>query len=286
MKNDLPSFFITPKQTINKYNFKPYKGKGQNFLIDPDSLYKIVEFSQFSADDIVLEIGAGIGNLTILILQKVKKLYAVEKDKRLVNIISNELQDFKNLRIINDDILKLNLSNFVKDKGEAIKVIGNLPYNISTPVLFNLMEERKFFSCAILMFQKEFGQRIIASCGSKDYGILAVFCQTFFNIKKGHVISPKCFFPVPKVESIVVKLIPKKDIKINNNMEKEFKILVRSAFGNRRKTLKNALIASSLPIKKDDIVNGIKKACISLDRRPETLSTDEFCHLTKILFST
>jgi 16S rRNA (adenine1518-N6/adenine1519-N6)-dimethyltransferase len=276
---------LSPKQIINKYNFIPYKGKGQNFLINPGSLNKIIELSELSTKDVILEIGSGIGNLTVLILPKVKKLFAVEKDKRLINVLTEELKGFRNLKIINEDILKLSFSCFIKDKVKKIKVIGNLPYNISTPFLFNLIEERRYASSAILMFQREFGERIIARCGSRDYGILSVFCQTFFNVKKGFIMSPECFYPSPKVESIIIKLIPKNDIKIKRGMEKDFKILVRAAFGKRRKILKNALCTSSLPITKDDLINGIKRAGISLDRRPQTLTIDEFCKLTEVLFA-
>ncbi|MDY6861793.1 MAG: 16S rRNA (adenine(1518)-N(6)/adenine(1519)-N(6))-dimethyltransferase RsmA [Thermodesulfobacteriota bacterium] len=276
---------LTPKQIINKYNVIPFKGKGQNFLINPGSLNKIIELSELCSDDVILEIGSGIGNLTRLILPRVKKLYAVEKDKKLIHILTEELKEFKNVIIMNEDILKHRFSHFIQDEGVKIKVIGNLPYNISTPLLFNLIKERRLVSSAVLMFQREFGQRIIADCGSKDYGILSVFCQTFFNIQRGHIINPSSFYPSPKVESIIIKLIPKGHIKIKPELEKNFKILVRAAFGKRRKKLKNALLYSALSITEDILAIGFKRTGISLDRRPQTLTADEFCKLTEALFT-
>lgn len=250
---------------------KPLKRFGQNYLVDKNIIEKIV--NQFSPhpDDIAIEIGPGQGALTSLLSEKVKKLFAVEIDKR---VIENLKLQFPSVEFINEDFLKLNLNSL--DGGIKKRVIGNIPYYITSPIIFKLIEERETISDAILMTQLEVAQRIIAKPRTKDYGILSVIVNFFADTQLCFKISPNVFYPKPKVESAIIHLNFDKEIR--SDVDPKFFIkVVKASFGNRRKTLKNSLSNGGF--------SELDFAAIDFDftRRAEELIIDDFVMLTNLI---
>ncbi len=280
---------------LKKYDIKPKKRLGQNFLIAQPTAVKIVESLKLSKNDIVLEIGPGLGVLTNILVDKSKSVFAVDTDKRMIEILKTELADSDNLHLINEDILDLDIGCHC-ERSEAIqgdrrgpkgprddshtknkiKVIGNIPYNITSPIIFKLIENKKFISGAILMMQKEVAQRLVSKPNSKDYGILSILVQVNCVPKKLFNITPQSFIPKPKVTSTVVFL----DFETKSNYQVKnydlFSKLVKTAFQKRRKTIKNAL--SSL----DGINTILDKAKIEKTLRPENLQIIDFIRLSEI----
>ena len=250
---------------------QPLKRFGQNYLIDKNIIQKIVREFNPQKTDTVIEIGPGTGALTAGLMPKVKKLYAVEIDKRVVESLALE---FSVVTVINQDFLKLELNSVADDN--PIRVIGNIPYNITSPILFKLIENRLLVSDAMLMVQLEVAKRITAKENSDDYGILGVLLNYFAETKLCFKISPNVFYPKPKVESAIIHLNFTK--KLSSDVDdKLFIQVVKAAFGNRRKKLKNSLGNSIF----SDIVF---EACnFDLSRRAEELTIMEFVELTQII---
>lgn len=251
---------------------KPLKRYGQNYLVDKNIARKIIEEFNPKKEDIVLEIGSGTGALTSLLVDKTKRLIAVEIDKR---VIENLKKNFPLVEIVNSDFLKLNLSDFF-DKKNKLRIIGNIPYNITSPILFKLIEERDCIEDALLMVQYEVARRITALPSTKDYGILSVLLNFFAETKFCFKISPNVFYPKPKVYSAIIYIKFKK-IAEKNFDEKLFINIVKAAFGNRRKILKNSLSNS--------IFRNINFKSLShlLSKRAEDLSIQDFIALYKLI---
>lgn len=228
------------KEQSEKRRFRPKKYLGQNFLIDPNIQRKIIEACEITSQDTVLEIGAGRGELTRLIAQQTDKIFALELDKHLCPILKNNLADFTKVKIINQDILKFNISRCFKDTPK-IKVIGNLPYNITTPIIVHLLKFRDKIGDIFITVQKEFGQRMVASCGNSDWGAFSCFLQYYTEPKKLFLIKKTCFRPQPKVDSVLIKLGSKQSLALDNKREKRLFKIIRLSFQQRRKTLRNAL---------------------------------------------
>ena len=276
---------------MQKPNVKPIKKFGQNFILNDNILERITNASRISGSDIVLEIGTGIGNLTRHLCRKAKFVYTVEKDTRLYKIAQENLREFDNVRIICNDIMNVIVSFgkviFSDNKeffgnGGRLKVVGNLPYYIVTPIIFKLFSRRQYIADIFITVQKEVARRIAASPGSKDYGILSCAAQFYtkpqvlFNIKRG------AFYPRPKVDSAVLRmqLLDKPIVCVKD--EKIFFNLIKMTFGRRRKTLLNSLSGkNALNSTRDDIKKILQKADIDYKRRPETLSLDEFASLAE-----
>ena len=258
--------------------FFPSKKLGQNFLKDANILKKICRSANLKPDDILVEIGPGFGSLTDLLLKEVSFIYAIEKDTRLAKNLSSNYINNNKIEIINDDILNIKLRSFYNTK--LLKVVANLPYNISTPILFKLIEEKNIFSSIVIMIQKEVGDRIVASSSTKNYGSLSIMMQTHFNCKILFKVSPNAFYPKPKVESVVIELFPnykfEKDIKNLDTFEKT----VRAAFSSRRKMLGNAL-SNHFP--KEQINEALIKSKINNTLRAENLTINEFINLSNSL---
>lgn len=257
------------------------KSKGQNFLVDKNILRKIITVSDIKPDDIVLEIGAGIGNLTCMILEKAKYVFANEVDKRLLPILCDNLSSFTNVEIIPDDFLKIDFNKlFEKIFPHKIKIIANIPYNISTPIVSRIFENKKFFNIAILTLQKEFAERLVAKPSTKNYGRLSLFAEfhscakILFNIKK------TSFFPQPKVASSVVKLELKDKFSQDVKDEKLFFEVIEKSFQHRRKTLKNILLYFLDKNKVEEILFACK---ISPQARPETLTIHHYISLSNAI---
>ncbi len=255
----------------------PRKRLGQHFLIDPNLLRKIVSLADLQPSDSVCEIGPGGGTLTGLLCQTAKQVLALEVDPRMVEFLKTELAGYPNLEVQEQDALQYAF----EDLPEHTIIVANLPYNISTPLIFRLLEAQQRITRMVLTIQLEVAQRLVAKPSTKDYGVLSVMVQHLAEVKFGFKVSRKCFRPVPDVDSGVVRL----DIRPDPQEEPEdlanFQRTVRAAFGQRRKTLLNAF--RSAGISNDSLQQVQRDAGISLTRRAETLSVQEFQALAKLL---
>ena len=259
-------------------NVKPKKSLSQNFLTNEKAAVRIVESLEPKRDDTVLEIGAGKGALTKHLLEKAKKVYAIEIDKQLCSYLQQRFSDKKNLKIINKDILKVNLRDMI-GPGSFCKVVGNLPYQIVSPVLSLLLEHRKLVSLCVLMVQKEVALRICASPGNKDWSPLSIAVQLYSDVKILFHLKPSSFFPQPQVSSSVLQIVFLSEPRVSVPDEEFFFCVVRSAFGQRRKMVLNSLSANlDLPKKKIEVI--FNKVGIDPHRRAETMNLDEFARLS------
>jgi 16S rRNA (adenine1518-N6/adenine1519-N6)-dimethyltransferase len=271
----------SPKTLLRAWNLRPKKKLGQHFLVDPSTAEMIVRRSGITSKDAVLEIGAGLGALTIAAAKVAAFVYAVETDIHLTPLLKTELlvHKLRNVEIIEKSILRFDIHALAKKMDRRLIVIGNLPYNISSQILIQLIEARDHVNRAVLMFQKELARRITASPGSKDYGRLTVMLSYCAEIKSIATIAPSLFYPAPKIESEVLE--------VNFNISRAYPPhdetmlfqVVKAAFGNRRKTVKNALSASGLHIDSQIAKQALAAAGIDPGRRAETLNAAEFVDL-------
>jgi len=253
---------------------KPKKGLGQNFLVDKNIQHKIITACGLSSKDTVLEIGSGRGELTRLAAPLVKHVFAVEVDKALCPALA----EIANTTVINQDILKTDLRRYLANVKRKVKVIGNIPYYISSPIIEHLFKFRKRISSIYLTVQKEFGERLAASPGSKVYGSLSCFVLYYAEPRALFSISRNSFFPAPKVDSALVRLKIRKKTALSGEKEKRLFKIIRAAFNQRRKTLRNSLkgIVSSGRLKEYFLKEGIDE-----NIRPECLSLGQFIKIEK-----
>jgi 16S rRNA (adenine1518-N6/adenine1519-N6)-dimethyltransferase len=263
------------KTILREYNIRPSKRFGQNFLIDQNIKNKIIDLIQLKKEDVVLEIGPGLGALTEDLYKKAKRVIAIEKDKRLHAFLLNSVIG---PNLINDDILRYEF----KDISSKLIVVGNLPYSISSPILNKLIDNRKHISSIYATVQAEFGERIAALAGTKDYSSLSCYAQFYGNPKILFKIPRGAFFPTPEVDSCFLRIDMEKQIDISIDQELLFKI-IRSSFEKRRKTILNSLSSSSVFKSKEETLVSLEKANISPCRRPETISLQEFIALSRII---
>jgi len=260
---------------------RPKKSLSQNFIVNDRAAKRIVDSLDIQEGDTVLEIGAGKGALTKYLLEKAQKVIAVEIDKKLCQYLEQRFAEKNNLVLINKDILKIDLENLVEQKSH-LKVIGNLPYRITSPLLSLLLENREFIPLSVLMVQKEVAKRICAQPGSKDWSPLSITVQLYADVKTLFHLKPTSFYPSPKVESSVIKIVFLKRPRVFIADKNLFLLVVRSAFGQRRKIILNSLSANlNLPKKEVEVI--LNEAEIDPKRRPETISTQEFADLSKAL---
>jgi len=260
------------------------KSLGQNFLVDGNVLLRIVAAVDINQEDMILEIGPGKGALTELLAKKAKQVLAVELDNRLVEYLEGKFLQTDNVEIIRNDILRTDLPQILSSRSAGRwKVAANLPYNISSQVLFKFIENREYFSELVLMLQKEVGERLVAPPGCKQYGILSVFCQLYFDISRQFLVKPGSFRPIPKVDSMVLKFCVLPTPRVDVGDESLFRSVVKSSFGQRRKTLWNCLKGAALDMAEKDLELAFRRSGIDPGRRGETLSLDEFAILTKAL---
>jgi 16S rRNA (adenine1518-N6/adenine1519-N6)-dimethyltransferase len=271
----------SPKTLLKAWDLRPKKRLGQSFLSDPSTAAAITARARFSAQDVVLEIGAGLGALTIPLAQAVKKIYAVEKDRQLIDLLQTQLllHKISNCEITAGDILQIDLRRYTASAGSKITVVGNLPYNISSQILVKLIQARNDFSRAIFMFQKELAQRICARPGGKEYGRITAMLRYCAEIRTLLTVKAGAFYPPPKVDSAVVEIKFKPTTDYGPHDEAMLFAVIKAAFGNRRKTLKNALTASGLSIDSQTALRALSAAGIDHSRRAETLEPGEFVTL-------
>ena len=285
MDKDIATFSNT-KDILNKYNIRLNKDLGQHFLIENQIMENIINVSDLAGDEKVIEIGAGIGSLTQYILRKLEdgELITIEKDRRFIKVLEDLFQDYPNLKIINKDVLQINWQNFVDDndlKDVNLKVIANLPYYITTPIIESLLFSPLHIKEMIFMMQREVAQRLAASPGTKDYGSLSVFIQFHYRADIKFEVSPKSFIPKPEVYSAVIKLTPHKETPYKVKDKEFFFKVVRAIFNLRRKNIKNSLTLSPhINLEKDLIINGLKQCGIDQRIRGEKLSIEEMTQLS------
>jgi len=270
------------KKELLEYGLFPKKRLGQHFLVDRNILNKVIWTAQVEKEDAVLEVGPGLGEMTIALARQAKRVIAIEIDSKLVAILNEKMKNYPNVEVVKSDILKVDFNQFLKKEGHPIKVVANLPYQVSTQLLFRFIESKETFSTFTLMLQKEVAERMVAPPGGKEYGPLSIFIQIFSDVSIRFFIKPSAFFPPPKVESAVVQMVWKEKPMIETNDEEWFKRVVKACFGYRRKTLVNALKHSELSLPESI---ELKMEAIGIDprRRPETLTIQEYASLAKVL---
>jgi len=265
---------------------KLYAGKemGQNFLSSPATAEMIAARTGISNKTKVLEIGSGLGALTIPIARRADSVIAIEKDKRLIPLLEKELEkeEIHNVRVINQNIMKTDFKEIARD--EKLVIIGNLPYNISSQILFRLVKERSVIEKAFLMFQKELATRIIATPGGRDYSRLSAVVQYAARIGFVADIKPTSFFPKPDVDSTVLKFEFFDSPDMSEPMEDLLFAVIKSAFSKRRKTLKNSMTGGELGLAREIVTQALTMASIVPERRAETLSVEEFKALGKAVW--
>lgn len=275
----------TPKEILHQYGIKPNKKLGQSFLIDINVINRIVHAANISQEDIVVEIGAGIGVLTENIAKKAKRVIAVEIDRNLVEVLKDKLGVYDNVEVHCGDILKFDFNSISETHSSKIKIIGNVPYNISSPLIFRLLSFRPVISDFMLMLQKEIVQRLVSVPDNKIYGVPSVILQMFASAEKILDVPSTCFYPQPKVESAIIKGSFREKPLVYLQDEIFFTGLVKAAFAQRRKmlinNLKNAKFLEGLS--DDDLKEALDAAGIDGKRRGETLSISEFGNLSNIL---
>ena len=280
-----------PQNTIavlQKYNFNFQKKFGQNFLIDTRVLDKIIDSAEITKDDCVLEIGPGIGTMTQYLAERAGAVVAVEIDKALIPILEDTLSAYDNVTVINDDILKVDVNKIVEEKnqGRPIKVVANLPYYITTPIIMGLFENHVPLQSITIMVQKEVADRMQVGPGTKDYGALSLAVQYYAKPEIVANVPPNCFIPRPNVGSAVIRLTRYEKPPVFVEDEKKMFALIRASFNQRRKTLVNGLTnAADLHISKEEITQALETLGWSATIRGEALTLEQFAQLSNILFA-
>ncbi len=264
-----------------RHNFQLSKSLGQNFITDKSVIERIVEGSDVGEDDLVIEIGPGIGVLTAEAAESAAKVVAIEIDKKLIPILAETLAEYDNIRVINQDILKTDINEIIREEREAgsftggVKIIGNLPYYITTPIIMGILEKGVEADSITIMMQKEVADRIKAAPGGKIYGAISAAVQYYCEVEQVASVPKEVFVPRPKVDSAVLKLSIRKERPVDLIDEKSFFACIKAGFGQRRKTLLNSLTGvNGLP--KEDIKEILEAAGVDPERRAETLDINEF----------
>lgn len=273
-------------QTIKKYEFAFQKKFGQNFLIDDHVITKIINAAEITKDDLVLEIGPGIGTMTQYLAESARKVIAVEIDKNLIPILGETLAEYDNVIVINEDILKLDINRLVEEEnaGKPIKVVANLPYYITTPIIMGLFESHVPLQSITVMVQKEVADRMQVGPGSKDYGALSLAVQYYAKPYIAANVPPNCFIPRPGVGSAVIRLTRYEEPPVTVKDESLMFKLIRASFNQRRKTLQNGIANSpELPYSKAQVEKALEKMGLAANVRGESLTLAEFAKLSDII---
>ncbi len=263
----------SPAQLLRKKNIFPKKDYGQNFLVSDQTAMMIIERTAINKSDTVLEIGSGLGALTIQASKKAKKVYGIEKDERLIDLLTQEVAESgqNNIEILCKDFMKVKIEDFA-EKRKSLVIIGNLPYNISSQILFRLVEKRDLIKRAYLMFQLELANRITAAPGTKDYSRLSAVMQYCSEVNTVCDIKPHLFFPKPSIQSRVIEVLFFDAPVCSYEKEKFLFNVIKAAFSKRRKTLKNSIAGDDLSINREEAETILLAAKIDPSRRGETVS--------------
>ncbi len=278
-----------PQNTIavlQKYQFNFQKKFGQNFLIDTHVLDKIIAAADITEEDFVLEIGPGIGTMTQYLCENAREVTAVEIDKKLIPILEDTLGSYDNVTVINEDILKVDIGKLAEEKngGKPIKVVANLPYYITTPIIMGLFESHVPIDSITVMVQKEVADRMQVGPGTKDYGALSLAVQYYAKPEIVANVPPNCFMPRPKVGSAVIRLTRHEKTPVEVEDEKLMFRIIRASFNQRRKTLVNGLNnAPDIPVSKENIAKAIQELGVSESIRGEALTLEQFAKLSNFM---
>jgi 16S rRNA (adenine1518-N6/adenine1519-N6)-dimethyltransferase len=269
---------------LAKYSISPAKRLGQHFLVDKGIIMAIVRTAQVNSGDVVVEVGPGVGEMTRLLASRAKRVIAIEVDESMVAVLEDRLAEYENIVLLRGDALQFDFLGESRKWGEKLKVVSNLPYNISTQLVLRFVEMREAFSTMTLMFQREVAERIVAIPGGKQYGILSILLQLYCDTSVRLKVPPSSFYPRPKVESAVVNFHFLQRPRVEIEDEAMFRDVVKASFGHRRKTLKNALKnAAVFHLKGEEIEMNLWKVGINPTRRGETLTLREFADLSEAI---
>lgn len=271
---------------LQKYNFNFQKKFGQNFLIDTRVLERIIAAAGVTKEDFVLEIGPGIGTMTQYLCEHARAVAAVEIDKNLIPILADTLSEYDNVEVINEDILKVDINRLAEERngGKPIKVVANLPYYITTPIIMGLFESHVPIDSITIMVQKEVADRMQVGPGTKDYGALSLAVQYYAKPEIVANVPPNCFMPRPNVGSAVIRLTRHKEVPVQVADEKLMFRIIRASFNQRRKTLANGLNnAPDIPLSKEKIAEAIAELGVNPSIRGEALTLEEFAALSNII---
>ena len=278
-----------PQNTIEilqKYHYNFQKKFGQNFLIDTSVLDRIIGAAEITKDDCVLEIGPGIGTMTQYLAESAREVVAVEIDKNLIPILEDTLSAYGNVTVLNEDILKVDINRIVQERngGRPIKVVANLPYYITTPIIMGLFESHVPLKSITIMVQKEVADRMQVGPGTKDYGALSLAVQYYAKPQIVANVPPNCFIPRPNVGSAVIRLTRYEEPPVKVQDEKKMFALIRASFNQRRKTLVNGLgNAPGLQVSKEQAAQALEKLGLSPTIRGEALTLEQFAALSDLL---
>lgn len=273
---------------LKKYKISANKSLGQNFLINDEVIENIVNSAQIGESDLVIEIGPGLGTLTAKLLEKAKKVIAIELDKRMIEILQDRFELYSNFELINEDVLKVNLKELIKkekeeQKIENVKVVANLPYYITTPIIMKLLEDKLDVESITVMIQKEVAKRLSANPGDKLSGAITYAVNYYCMAEEKVIVPPDSFIPEPEVESEVIKLTLREKPEIELKNEEMFFKLVKASFMQRRKTLMNGLSNSGL-VDKQTLKNILEKNGLNEKTRGEDLGMQDFANIANELF--
>ncbi|MBR5994141.1 MAG: 16S rRNA (adenine(1518)-N(6)/adenine(1519)-N(6))-dimethyltransferase RsmA [Lachnospiraceae bacterium] len=272
-------------KVLEKYNFSFQKKFGQNFLIDTHILEGIIKGAGITKDDCVLEIGPGIGTMTQYLCEAARFVIAVEIDKNLIPILGDTLSEYDNKIVLNEDVLKVNINELCDkyNEGRPIKVVANLPYYITTPIIMGLFESHVPLESITVMVQKEVAERMQVGPGTKDYGALSLAVQFYSKPEVIMTVSAGCFIPRPNVDSAVIKLTAHKENPVSVRNEAFMFNIIRAAFNQRRKTLANALVNGGINVTRDGVYEALSKMELSATVRGEALTLEQFAALSDLL---
>ncbi len=268
------------KFIMDKYHITANKNLGQNFLIDDDTVSGIVDAANVSKDDLIIEIGPGLGTLTKELLDRAGKVICIELDKRMIEILNDRFSMYDNFKVLNDDVLKVNLKELIaKEKIKTTKIVANLPYYITTPIIMKLLEDRLDIETITVMIQKEVADRLVTAPGTGDTGAITYAIRYYTNPKRVLEVLNTAFIPEPKVNSTVINLEVLKEPKVAVKSEEKLFEVIKTAFMQKRKTLLNALANSNKYGSKEQICKTLELLSIDNRVRPEKLTLEEFAKI-------
>ena len=278
------------KSIMKKYGIRANKSLGQNFLISNEVVEKIINASDIKENDMVIEIGPGLGTLTKFLLQKAKKVLCVELDKKMIKILNDRFSDYNNFELINEDILKVNLKKIIEDNKKTeqianVKIVANLPYYITTPIIMKLLEEKLDIESITVMIQKEVADRLIEIPGGKNTGAITYTVYYYCESEKIIEVPNNSFIPEPDVTSEVIKMNLRKEPAVKIQGPKIMFMIIKSAFMQRRKTLLNALTNTKIFVNKNEGLSILKKLNLNENIRAEELSIQDFANIAKAITS-